>query len=56
MNIPKNTLASMYNHWFIKEYPELFECEIKEAAESCEDCGFCALRAEKALEAGKDGR
>ena len=41
MNIPRNIAASMYNAWFRKEYPELFECEIKETAESCEDCGFC---------------
>lgn len=40
-NIPRNTAASMYNAWFRKEYPELFECEIAEYVESCEDCHFC---------------
>ena len=40
-NIPTNINASMYNAWFRKEYPELFEWEIKEVVESCEECGFC---------------
>lgn len=38
---PRNTNASMYNAWFRKEYPELFECEIAEMVESCEECRFC---------------
>ena len=38
--IPTNTNASLYNAWFRKEYPELFECEIKDVVESCEECGF----------------
>ena len=41
MSIPTNTAASMYNAWFRKEYPELFECENKDVLESCEECGFC---------------
>ena len=41
MSIPRNIAASMYNAWFRKEYPELFECEIKETLESCDECGFC---------------
>ena len=40
-NMPTNINASLYNAWFRKEYPELFECEIKEVMESCEECGFC---------------
>lgn len=40
-NIPRNTAASMYNAWFRKEYPELFECEIAQVVESCEICQFC---------------
>ncbi len=46
MEIPRNTNASMYNAWFKKEYPELFECEIKENVESCEECGFCKTEKE----------
>lgn len=42
--IPRNTNASMYNAWFRAEFPELFECEIAEVAESCEECGFCEHR------------
>ena len=41
MSIPKNAAASMYNAWFRKEYPELFDCEIAETVEGCEECGFC---------------
>lgn len=41
-NIPKNTAASMYNAWFRKEYPELFECEIQQIVENCDDCQFCS--------------
>ena len=41
MNIQRNKNASLYNVWFKKEYPELFECDIKEFAESCDECGFC---------------
>lgn len=52
MNIPRNIAASMYNEWFRKEYPELFECEIKETAESCEACGFCDVKNKKE---GNDG-
>ncbi len=40
-HIPTNINASLYNAWFRKEYPELFECEIKEYVETCEECGFC---------------
>lgn len=47
MNIPRNIAASMYNAWLRKEYPELFECEIKEIVDSCEDCGFCDVKNEK---------
>ena len=47
MNIPRNTNASMYNAWFREEYPELFECEIKETVESCEECRFCEVKNEK---------
>lgn len=47
MNIPRNTNASMYNAWFKKEYPELFECEIEETMESCDDCGFCEVKKER---------
>lgn len=47
MNIPRNIAASTYNAWLRKEYPELFECEIKEIVESCEDCGFCDVKNEK---------
>lgn len=47
MNIPKNTAASMYNDWFKKEYPELFECEINENIEPCDECGFCTLKEER---------
>ena len=42
-HIPTNINASLYNAWFRKEYPELFECEIKEVMESCEECGFCEV-------------
>ena len=42
-HIPTNINASLYNAWFRKEYPELFECEIKEVVESCEECGFCEV-------------
>lgn len=45
--VPKNTNLTMYNAWFRKEYPELFECEIKDTVESCEDCGFCNLKSSK---------
>ena len=30
-----------------KEYPELFECDISETVESCEECGFCEVKADK---------
>nr|DAH71797.1 MAG TPA: 4Fe-4S binding domain protein [Caudoviricetes sp.] len=46
--IPKNTNLASYNAWFRKEYPELFECEIKDTVESCDDCGFCDLKCRKA--------
>ena len=46
-NIPRNTEASMYWARFKKEYHELFECDISEAVESCEECGFCEVKAEK---------
>ena len=46
-NIPRNTEASMYWAWFKKEYPELFKCDISETVESCEECGFCEVKAEK---------
>ena len=46
-NIPRNTEASMYWDWFKKEYPELFKCDISETVESCEECGFCEVKAEK---------
>lgn len=45
--IPKNINLAMYNAWFRKEYPELFECEIEDTVESCEDCGFCNLKNSK---------
>lgn len=46
--IPRNTAAAMYNAWFRKEYPELYKpCEIAENVESCAECGFCELKAEK---------
>ena len=44
MNIPRNTSASLYNAWFKKEYPELFECEIEEMVETCEECSFCEVK------------
>lgn len=47
MNIPRNTAASMYNDWFKKEYPELFECEINANIESCDECGFCMVKEER---------
>ena len=50
MNTPRNTNASMYNAWFRKEYPELFDCEIKKTVESCEECGFCEVKNEKETE------
>ena len=37
----------MYWARFKKEYPELFECDISETVESCEECGFCEVKAEK---------
>ena len=46
-NIPRNTEASMFWALFKKEYPELFECGISETVESCEECGFCEVKAEK---------
>ena len=46
-NIPRNTEASMFWALFKKEYPELFKCDISEAVESCEECGFCEVKAEK---------
>lgn len=48
--ITKNTNLDMYNEWFRKEYPELFECEIKDTVESCEDCGFCDLKTKREKE------
>lgn len=30
-----------------KEYPELFKCDISETVESCEECGFCKVKADK---------
>lgn len=48
--IPKNINASLYNAWFRKEYPDLFECEIAETVETCEDCGFCERREENAAD------
>lgn len=41
-NIPRNTAATMYNAWFKKEYPELFECEIQQIVEDCTACQFCS--------------
>ena len=46
-NIPRNTEASMFWALFKKEYPELFECDISETVESCEECGFCEVKAGK---------
>ena len=45
--IPKNTALDMFSARFRSEYPELSGCEIKETAESCEDCGFCDLNSDK---------
>ena len=46
-NIPRNTEASMFWALFKKEYPELFKCDISETVESCEECGFCEVKADK---------
>ena len=50
-NIQRNTEASMYYEMycemFKKEYPESFECDISETVESCEECGFCKVKADK---------
>ena len=46
-NIHRNTESSMYCEMFKKEYPELFECDISETVESCEECGFCKVKADK---------
>lgn len=47
MTIPRNADASIYNAWFRKQYPELFECEIAEVVENCDACGFCDTKTEK---------
>ena len=46
-NIHRNTESSMYCEMFKKEYPESFECDISETVESCEECGFCKVKAAK---------